>query len=258
MQFSIDKLPICSGPAQLAITILEMIVLVGAALAAAGVLGYQSMAPTGQWYGRAFIGLPRGSKQLALTYDDGPNDPYTLRLLDVLARHDVKATFFMIGRYVQQHPEIAQAVAQAGHVIGNHTYTHPNLIFSSGPQTRAQIEQCQEALRQAVGGHSHLFRPPFGGRNPATLRLARSLGLEPVMWNVTGWDWNAPSAEYIENRVHRHICGGNVILLHDGGHQRMGVDRSYTVSATDSLITRYRAEGYEFVTVPEMMAARAG
>ena len=90
------------------------------AAAAASAVGYQSMAPTGQWYGRTFAGGMRGSKQIALTYDDGPNDPHTMKLLDVLAKHGVRATFFMIGHYVQQRPDIARAVAQAGHVVGNH------------------------------------------------------------------------------------------------------------------------------------------
>lgn len=234
-----------------------MIALVTTALAAAAAAGYQAMAPTGQWFGSTFIGRPRASRRLALTYDDGPNDPYTLRLLEVLARHNVKATFFMIGRYVEQHPDIAREVAKAGHVIGNHTFTHPNLIFASALQTRLQIEQCAAALHQAIGEHSKLFRPPFGGRRPATLRVARSLGLDPVMWNVTGWDWNAPSAEHIERHVRRQIRGGDVILLHDGGHQRTGSDRAHTVTASDRLITRHTDEGYQFVTVPELMASGA-
>src|SRR5271155_5558731 len=116
--------------------------LTSAVSAAALAAGYQSMAPTGQWFGRTFTGLPPGSRQLALTYDDGPNDPHTLRLLDVLAKHSVHATFFLIGRYVQQRPDIVRAVAQAGHVIGNHTFTHPLLIFKSEAQTRAQLIDC--------------------------------------------------------------------------------------------------------------------
>jgi peptidoglycan/xylan/chitin deacetylase (PgdA/CDA1 family) len=232
--------------------VLPYLIGLGAA-AAAGATGYQSMAPTGQWLGRAFTGLPRGRKQIALTYDDGPNDPHTLRLLDVLARHDVRATFFMIGRYVQQRPDIVRAVAAAGHVIGNHTMTHPLLIFESAAQTRTELVDCRTALTDAVGEHSNLFRPPFGGRRPATLRIARELGLEPIMWNVTGYDWNAPPAAQIEKKVAKQIRGGDVILLHDGGHKAMGADRSQTVIATDNLIRRYKDRGYEFVTVMEMM-----
>ena len=225
------------------------------AAAAASAAGYQSMAPTGQWFGRTFAGGIRGSKQIALTYDDGPNDPHTLKLLDVLAKHNVRATFFMIGRYVRQRPDIARAVAQAGHVIGNHTLTHPLLIFKSEAQTRAQLVDCHQALQDAIGQHSNLFRPPWGGRRPATLRIARELGLQTVMWNVTGYDWNAPPAAVIESKVARQMRGGDVILLHDGEHRAMGADRAQTVIATDNLIQRYKNEGYEFVPVPEMMKA---
>ena len=222
------------------------------AAAAASAAGYQSMAPTGQWYGRTFVAGMRGSKQIALTYDDGPNDPHTLKLLDVLAKHSVGATFFMIGRYVQQRPDIARAVAQAGHVIGNHTHTHPLLTFKSEAQTRTELLDCRSALQDAIGEHSKLFRPPFGGRRPATIRIARELGLETVMWNVTGYDWNAPPAAVIERKVARQMRGGDVILLHDGSHRVMGTDRAQTVVATDNLIRRYRDQGYEFVTVEEM------
>src|SRR6478752_7702726 len=156
-------------------------VLAGTAVAAAiGAAGYQSMAPTGQWYGRTFTGIPASSKQIALTYDDGPNDPHTLRLLEVLAKHGVHATFFLIGRFVQERPDIVREVVSAGHAIGNHTFTHPNLIFTSSEQTRDQITQCRRAIEDAVGEHSNLFRPPFGGRRPASLRVVRELGLLPV------------------------------------------------------------------------------
>ncbi len=224
-----------------------------AGLALATSAGYQSMSPAGQWYGRTFIGLPAGSKKLALTYDDGPNDPHTFRLLEILAKHSVHATFFLIGRYVKQRPDIAREIAQAGHVIGNHTFSHPNLILASAAQACAELQKCEQALYDAVGRHSRLFRPPFGGRRPATLRTAHSLGLEPVMWNVTGWDWGGKPAEYVEHKVHKQIRGGDVILLHDGSHAAFGADRSQTVRATDRLIARYKAEAYEFVTVPEMM-----
>jgi peptidoglycan-N-acetylglucosamine deacetylase len=233
--------------------------LAGGTAIAAVAAGYQSMAPTGQWYGRTFTGLARGTKQLALTYDDGPNDPHTLRLLEALAKHQAHATFFLIGRYVKQRPDIVREIVNAGHVVGNHTFTHPLLIFKSESEIREELKSCRAAIQDAIGAaftgkSANLFRPPFGGRRPTVLRVARELGLEPVMWNVTGYDWNAPPAKMIERKVGRQIRGGDVILLHDGGHKQMGADRSQTVEATDHLIMRYKSEGFTFRSIPEMMA----
>ncbi len=227
--------------------------LTGGACAAAVAAGYQSMAPGGQWFGRTFTSLPRGASQLALTYDDGPNDPQTLRLVEVLARHNVRATFFLIGSRARQRPDIVREIAAAGHVIGNHTFTHPLLTFKSDSEIRREISDCSSALEDVIGEHANLFRPPFGGRRPAVLRIARELGLEPVMWNVTGYDWGAPPAEIIERKVAKQIRGGDVVLLHDGGHKQMGADRSQTVLATDSLISRYKSQGYDFMTIPQML-----
>jgi peptidoglycan/xylan/chitin deacetylase (PgdA/CDA1 family) len=228
--------------------------LTGAAVAAAATAaGYQSIAPTGQWYGPAFTGLPRGTRQLALTYDDGPNDPHTMRLLEVLAKRGVCATFFLIGRHVQQRPDIVREIIKAGHVVGNHTFTHPWLTFKSPREIRKELSTCNVALRDVLDRQPNIFRPPFGARRPAVLRIARELGLEPIMWNVTGYDWNAPPAAVIERKVAKQIHGGNVILLHDGDDKLMGADRSQTVIATDHLLARYRSEGYQFVTIPEMM-----
>jgi peptidoglycan/xylan/chitin deacetylase (PgdA/CDA1 family) len=229
-------------------------IAIGAAGAAAVTFaGYSAMAPASQLYGSTVV---RGtnSRQLALTFDDGPNDPHTLKLLDVLARHDVRATFFMIGRYVQQRPQIAREVAQAGHSLGNHTFTHPNLIFCSEMQTRIQLAECNRAVEDVGGKTPKLFRPPFGGRRPSTLRIARELGLTPVMWNVTGFDWDAHSSEAVERKVSRQVRGGDIILLHDGSHRQIGLDRSHTVAATDRLVGRYKAEGFQFVTIPELLA----
>ncbi len=131
-------------------------VLAGTAAAAAVAAGYQSMAPTGQWYGRTFTGLARGTKQIALTYDDGPNDPHTLRLLEVLAKHEVRATFFLIGRYVEQRPDIVREIVKAGHVVGNHTFTHPLLIFKSTAEIRTELSDCRAALQRC---HRRAFEP---------------------------------------------------------------------------------------------------
>jgi peptidoglycan/xylan/chitin deacetylase (PgdA/CDA1 family) len=232
-------------------------------LGAAGVAGlatwagFQTMWPTSQVYGRTFIGLDPPSRLLALTYDDGPNDPWTLRLLEVLDRHQVKATFFLIGKFVEQRPDIARSLVEAGHTIGSHTWDHPNLIFCSSAEVRRQLEQTQHAIFDATGVKAKLFRPPFGGRRPASLGVARSLGLQPIMWNVSCYDWKAKSADEIVAKAERQIRGGNVILLHDGEFHRIGVDRSRSVEASDRILTRYKQEGYEFVTVPQMISATA-
>jgi peptidoglycan/xylan/chitin deacetylase (PgdA/CDA1 family) len=220
--------------------------------------GYQSMSPTGQWYGKTFTGAPIRSRQLALTFDDGPNDPYTPRLLELLARHSVHATFFLIGRHVQQLPQIVREITQAGHAIGNHTFTHPLLIFKSEAEIKRELTACSSAIEDTVGKHSDLFRPPFGGRRPAVLRIARELRLEPIMWNVPGYDWKGLPAAEIETKIAKQVRGGDVILLHDGGHKQIGTNRSQTIAATDHLLSRYKNEGYEFVTIPQMVAAALG
>ncbi len=233
-----------------------MLALTATAISATAAVaaGYQSMSPAGQWYGKTFTGNPRCSRQLAVTFDDGPNDPYTRRLLEVLAQHNIQATFFLIGDYVRQRPKIAREISDAGHTIGNHTCTHPLLIFKNENEIRRELLDCRSAIADAVGAHSNLFRPPFGGRRPAVLRVARELGFEPIMWRITGYDWNAPPAAEIERKISRRIRGGDVILLHDGGHKQLGVDRSQTILAADRLATRYKKEGFDFVTIPEMMA----
>jgi peptidoglycan/xylan/chitin deacetylase (PgdA/CDA1 family) len=215
--------------------------------------GFQSMWPTSQVYGHTFIGLERGSPYVALTYDDGPNDPDTLKLMEVLARHDVRATFFVLGKFAQQKPEIVRALASAGHVIGNHSWDHPRLIFASKVELRRQIVETQSAIFDACGVTPTLFRPPYGGRRPGTLSAVRKLGLEPIMWNVTCYDWKSTSADKVVAHAQRQIRGGDVILMHDGDQQAMGADRSHSVEATDRILAQYKAQGYQFVIVPEMM-----
>jgi peptidoglycan/xylan/chitin deacetylase (PgdA/CDA1 family) len=219
--------------------------------------GLETMWPTLHAYGRSFIGLKRGSPYLALTYDDGPNDPDTLKLMDVLARHEVRATFFVLGKFVRQKPEIVRALAAAGHAIGNHSWDHPRLIFASNAELRRQVDQTQAAIFDACGVTPTLFRPPYGGRRPGTLQAVHALGLEPVMWNVTCYDWKATSADRVFAHARRQIRGGDVILMHDGDQLRMGADRAHSVEATDRVIAQYKGKGYQFVIVPEMMKKQA-
>ena len=233
---------------------LAALTTIAASAAAAGYAGYATMSPASQLYGRT---LTHGndSGQMALTFDDGPNDPHTLHLLDLLARHQARATFFLIGKYVRLRPEIARAIRDAGHLIGNHTYNHPNLIFASAARLRRELEDCHKALEDAIGEPAPLFRPPFGGRRPNVLRAARAMGLETVMWSVTGFDWNADSAESIVSRIVKQVDRrrqGEIVLLHDGSHLGFGADRKYTVEATGVVLEKYSAQGKKFVSVEEL------
>ncbi|PSH04122.1 MAG: polysaccharide deacetylase family protein [Acidobacteria bacterium] len=234
---------------------MDIIGLFAAAMAAgaATIAGAHAMVPWSQVYGENFNGIEDGAKVLALTYDDGPNDPWTMKLLEVLAKHEVSATFFMVGEYVQERPEIARAVFQAGHAIGNHGFSHRNLIFANDTELRQELEDTSKAIEDATGKPPFLFRPPFGARRPGTFKVVRQLRMFPVMWRVTCYDWSAKSHEKILKHARRQIVGGEIVLLHDGGHHRMGEDRSHTVKATDELIREYKEKGYRFTTVPEMM-----
>jgi peptidoglycan/xylan/chitin deacetylase (PgdA/CDA1 family) len=223
-----------------------------ALLGGAGAYSYGAIAPKSQLFGPSFA---RGSdpRQLALTYDDGPNETSTLPLLDVLAKYGVKATFFVIGRHVRSRPAIARQVAEAGHAIGNHTYSHPNLFFTSLKRFRRELEICERVLTETIGEHARLFRPPFGAKRPSILTAARNMGYKAIKWSVTCYDWKPTTADRIEQHAVRQIRGGDLILMHDGHHHEMGADRSHTVEATERLIRRYHDQGYKFVTIPEMM-----
>ena len=225
------------------------------AAAAAGYAGYASMAPESQLYGHT---LTHGSDpgQMALSYDDGPNDPHTQNLLDLLAEHQAKATFFLIGKYIRQRPDLVRAIRSAGHAIGNHTESHPNLIFTPASRVKEELESCSKALQDATGEATSWFRPPFGGRRPEVLRIARKLGLQPVMWSVTGYDWSAKSSGAIINKVVKRVEGrsrkrGEIILLHDGSHLSFGADRHFTIEATRVLLQKYSAEK-RFVSISEL------
>ena len=223
-------------------------VIAGAAVGAAGLglvaggLMYASVWPTSQIFGRTLIaGGDPG--QIALTFDDGPNDAATPELLDVLARHGVRATFFSIGNFVRQRREITRAVVAAGHLLGNHTMSHPKLSMEPAARVRQELMDCSAVLEDLTGVAVRFFRPPFGARRPVVLRIARELGLVPVTWNVTGYDWNPIGADGILKnldagiaRNRRRECGSN-LLLHDGSHRGMSWQRMDTVRAVDRLLT---------------------
>lgn len=226
----------------------------GVGLTAATYFAYHCYSPTSELYG-ATLNHCSDPKHLALTYDDGPNDIYTERLLEVLARHDVKATFFLIGKFVAARPHLARAIASAGHLLGNHTHTHPNLLLLTRGQVRKQLADCSKAIADATGSEARFFRPPFGARRPAILQVCRELGLTPVMWDITCFDWRQTTADAVERRaikrIERDRLRGHVLLLHDGGHAKLGMDRAHTVEASERLISRYE-KNYSFRRIDEI------
>jgi peptidoglycan/xylan/chitin deacetylase (PgdA/CDA1 family) len=212
------------------------------------------MWPTSQIFGQAIIGGP-DPREFALTYDDGPNDPYTFKLLDVLAEHDVRATFFLIGRFVRQRPDIVRAIRSAGHLVGNHTTTHPVLLFQSPKHAREELAGCNAAIEDVLGEPVRYFRPPHGARRPDVLRAARELGLTPVLWNAMGYDWKPTTPETVLANLQKGIRRNQVrgvgsnLLLHDGGQAGIGQDRAHSVAATARLLESAKGEGIRFVTV---------
>jgi len=221
----------------------------------AGICTYASVAPQSQLFGRTLI-AGHNPAEFALTFDDGPNEPWTSQLLDLLARHQTRATFFLIGKYVRQRPDLVREIRDAGHLIGNHTVTHPWLATRSPRQVREELAGCNSALEDTLGQPVRFFRPPHGSRRPDVLRAARELGLTPVMWNAMGFDWRpnitaSRIATHLEQgiaRNRRHGRGSN-LLLHDGGHLAFGADRSQSVEAARMILERYEPGSVRYVTV---------
>ncbi len=220
---------------------------------AAGGCAYAALWPGSQLFGRALTAPPRPG-ELALTFDDGPNPAWTPRLLDLLARHGVHATFFLVGSYAARQPGLVRQMAAAGHGIGNHSWSHPNLALSSAGRIEEELFRTSHTLEEITGAPIRFFRPPFGARRPETLRIARGMGLTPVLWNAMTSDWKNPSAEAIAERLARKIDrqerrgrAANIVL-HDGSHLDPEADRAPSVAAAGQLLARY-GESHRFVTL---------
>ena len=226
----------------------------GALAAAAGVTTYATVSDQSQLFGRVLVAPPR-PQQLALTFDDGPNPAATPALLEVLARHGVRATFFLIGERVRKEPVLTREIAAAGHVVGNHTMTHPWLPRHSAAFIRREIADCSHALEDTLGTPVTLFRAPHGARRPVVMRAARELGLATVQWNLILGDWEPVPAATILERLERGIATntrrgfGTNVVLHDGSQHLVAAPRLPTVDAVDLLLARL-PEGTEFVVPP--------
>ena len=221
----------------------------------AGGCTYAALSAQSQIFGTVLI-ASRDPNEIALTYDDGPNDIVTERLLEVLARHNVRATFFLIGRYVRQRPQIARAIAASGHLIGNHTMTHPWLAWQSTARVRQELTDCNAILEDTLGAPVRYFRAPHGARRPAVFRIAHELNLTPVQWNILPGDWKPISAREIADRTLNGILRNqrqnrsSNIVLHDGGQAGLGQPRLPSIEATSLILQHYKNQPeIRFITV---------
>jgi peptidoglycan/xylan/chitin deacetylase (PgdA/CDA1 family) len=241
-------------------------IAVAAGAAAAGAIGaavFQGQYPTAQRYGATIHRERAAGKRLALTFDDGPNPDETPKLMELLARHDAKATFFLIGKWSEREPALIRELVAAGHAIGNHTHTHPTMPAHGAARIREELRRCRESVeasgeRFSTIDGAALMRPPYGRRRPGTLRTMRAEGYVPVTWSITGYDWRAhTTAKRITKRCLRSQ-EGDIILLHDGSNTEPAADRHKSVETVEALLEHFAPRGFEFVTVPALVdAARA-
>ncbi|WP_051978604.1 polysaccharide deacetylase family protein [Edaphobacter aggregans] len=223
-----------------------------AAVAVGGTLTWAALSAGSQMFGRTLV-APKRPDEICLTYDDGPNPAVTPLLLEALARAEVRATFFLIGGFVRQCPEMVREIRAAGHLVGNHTMTHPWLAWQTERRIREEIAGASAAIEDVLGERVRYFRAPHGARRPVVLRVVREMGMVPVQWNAMGYDWRPVGAAEIAGSVEKGVARnrraglGSNILLHDGGHTGLGAARMETVRATQMLVER--CAGARFVGV---------
>ncbi len=224
-------------------------------LGCAGGLAYACIIPSSRVFSPVVNRGPGESRNVVLTFDDGPAPPFTEQILDILAEHGISATFFLCGKNVERHPEIARRIVREGHTIGNHTYSHPFLFARSRRFMAGEIDRAQEAIERITGVRPTLFRPPYGARWFGLMPVLRERGLKMVMWSVMGFDWKYRT-EAIIRAVKNRLHSGAVILLHDG-HEHppsAGIDQSATVAALPAIIESATQAGLTFAAINRFMA----
>lgn len=241
---------------------------IGVTLAVLAILAFVSYElfeqPGNQIFGHTVTQGPLNQRVVALTYDDGPNPPYTGDILNILEREHVHATFFLVGRAAQAYPQAVRREVRDGDAIGNHSWAHSHLIVFTPKNLVQSIRRTDAAIYQAAGVHTRLFRPPFGARDWLVMQTAQHLGYTVVMWSVPlARDWEYPPAQTIADRVLRKTEDGSIVVLHDGnrgllcGADRLNphaCDRSNVVAATKLIVETLKKRGYRFVTIPELIA----
>jgi peptidoglycan-N-acetylglucosamine deacetylase len=184
---------------------------------------------------------------IALTFDDGPNDKLTPKLLDLLAAHHIKATFFVLGELVTTYPEIVQRAAREGHEIGNHSWSHPNLAKLSDEGVRQQLQKTDDAIKAATGTRPTLMRPPYGNLTARQKRWVHDdFGYKIILWDVDPLDWRRPGPKVVCSRIVKETRAGSIILSHD--------IHPGTIEAMPATLEQLQAKGFKFVTVSELIA----
>jgi len=197
----------------------------------------------------------RSHPQIALTFDDGPNEPFTSMVLDVLKQHEVKATFFMVGQNVRHTTEVCQRLVREGHIVGNHSYFHSRYIAFKGKNNIMQeLELTQETIHEVTGVRPIFFRPPYGIQTPWLLKVANDLGLTVVAWDNMTNDWHlGKRVTQIVEAILKKARPGGIIVFHDGRDTRQGYDRVSLLEALPLVLTELKRQGYHFVTLPELI-----
>lgn len=223
-------------------------------LAGFGVLlWYAVAAPSSQMLGKTMVQGKRESGTIALTFDDGPGEA-TPQILDMLGKAGVRATFFLCGGNVERFPQLARRIAEEGHEIGNHTYSHPRLLWRTPGKIAWEIERAQNVIAHHTGRQPALFRPPYGLRWFGLFPILSQRKMMAVMWSVNGYDWRLPARE-IAGRVLRGAGSGSIILLHDGVPPHQSASRQPTVEALEQVVRELQGR-YRFVTISEMQSER--
>ncbi len=191
-----------------------------------------------------------GKQIIYLTFDDGPST-YTPQLLEVLKKHDVTATFFMLGVSVRKHPEYVRAVVADGHEIGNHTYSHDSMPGMNKARMKREIARTQDLIIAAApnvngDGRLDVLRPPYGAKNNRVQKIAKKMGYRIAIWNIDPEDWRNSSYKNISRNIRQNAKPGAVVLAHDAGG-----DQSNTVKAFDKIIPQLKARGFEFWTLSQ-------
>lgn len=187
--------------------------------------------------------------EVALTFDDGPNPDFTPQILAILKRYHVQATFFDLGRLVELYPDLVRQEIADGNIVGDHTWSHPFLPGLSPSAIKAQIAQTANAIQRVTGTRPLFFRPPYGAISSSVLASINSFGMTTVIWDDEARDWSLPGTSVIVARILSLATNGAIILLHDGGGNRL-----QTVAALPTIIEQLRARHYSFVTMAQLVA----